>query len=50
MASVKMIPFLPFILKSVLVIYLGLALLLYLYQRKLLYLPTLYSQATAAFD
>lgn len=48
MAPVKMIPFLLLIIKSVVVIYLGLALMLYLYQRKLLYLPTLYSQATAA--
>ena len=48
MAPVKMFPFLLLILKSALAIYLGLALLLYLYQRKLLYLPTLYSQETAA--
>lgn len=48
MAPTKMIPFLLLIIKSVIVIYLGLALLLYLYQRKLLYFPTRYSQETAA--
>jgi pimeloyl-ACP methyl ester carboxylesterase len=48
MARVKMISSSLLILKCVLALYLGLAMLLYLYQRKLLYFPTRYSQETAA--